>query len=248
VDELVLVEQAGLEPLQLVMGSCVVSVVRRPPTNTGELWYATDAMYRARHRAVEDLRDEARRVKAHGVVGVRIEIDAERWGEDLHEFIAIGTAVRSRTGLLPAAGRPFSSHLSGQGIAALLAAGYRPVSLVMGAAVWGVSTSWVSGPRRRGELTRITRELTTARELAIRRMGMEARAVRAAGVVGVSIEQRAHAWDGRAVEFLALGTAVRPRDGRRAAPRPRAVVPLDAPTPRAAEIRVDVAPWQRLDH
>ena len=246
VDELVLVEQAGLEPLQMVMGTSVISVRRRSTIDSGEVPYATDALYRARHRAIEDLRKEATLVRAHGVVGVRVEVDAERWGEDLHEFVAFGTAVRSRTRWLPGARHPFSSHLSGQGIAALLAAGYRPLSLVMGAAVWGMSTFWAAG-RRRGELTRFTLEFTTARELAIRRMGAEARVVRAAGVVGVSIEQRSHAWGGGAVEFLALGTAVRPWEGRTRAPAPRAVVAVDAPTPRAAQIRVDVEPLGRPD-
>ena len=48
VDELYLMEQAGLEPLQLVMGCAIVSVRERPMTGTGELWYASDAIYRAR--------------------------------------------------------------------------------------------------------------------------------------------------------------------------------------------------------
>jgi hypothetical protein len=79
-------------------------------------------------------------------------------------------------------------------------------------------------------------------------MGTETRAVRAAGVVGVSIEQRARAWGGPAVEFLALGTAVRLTARRRRTSPPRTAVPLDAPSPRAAEIRVDVEPLRRPDH
>jgi uncharacterized protein YbjQ (UPF0145 family) len=249
VDELVLVEEAGLEPVQLVMGSGVVSVLPRTIYRTGELRYATDALYRARGRAIDDLRREARRLGADGVVGVRVEIDAERWGEHLHEFVAIGTAVRGRTGRFRIRRGPFTSHLTGQGLYALIAAGHRPMSLVMGASVWGVSrwsAVWWLAARRGVELSRLTRELTTARERAIRRMGNEARAVGASGVVGITIEQRAHAWGGSAMEFLALGTAVRPRDDGIAAAPPRTVVPVDAPAPRAAEIRVDVAPWRRV--
>jgi len=253
VDELVLVERAGLEPVKLVMGTCVVSVLRRPISRTGELRHATNAIYRARRLAVEDLRREAAGVGAHGVVGVRVEVDEERWGEDLHEFVALGTAVRSRTGSLRTGGAPFTSHLSGQGVHALLAAGYRPLSLVMGAAVWGVSrwdsAAWLSARRRRRvEYPEMTREIATARELAIRRMGVEARAVRAAGVVGMTIEQRSHTWGGDAMEFVALGTAIRSGDVRPSGPRPRAVVSLDAASPRAAEIRVDVEPLRRLDN
>jgi uncharacterized protein YbjQ (UPF0145 family) len=253
VDELVLVERAGLEPVKLVMGTCVVSVLRRPISATGELRHATDAIYRARRLAVEDLRREASGVGAHGVVGVRVEVDEERWGEDLHEFVALGTAVRSRTGSLRTGGAPFTSHLSGQGVHALLAAGYRPLSLVMGAAVWGVSRwdsfAWLSASKQQQvEYTEMTREITIARERAIRRMGVEARSVGAAGVVGMTIQQRSHTWGGDALEFVALGTAIRARDGGPAGPRPRAVVPLDAPSPRAAEIRVDVEPLRRLDN
>jgi hypothetical protein len=79
-------------------------------------------------------------------------------------------------------------------------------------------------------------------------MGAEARSVRAVGVVGVTIEERAHAWGGSAMEFLALGTAVRRIAGRRPTSPPRTAVPLDAPSPRAAEIRLDVEPLRRLDH
>jgi hypothetical protein len=80
-------------------------------------------------------------------------------------------------------------------------------------------------------------------------MTLEARAVRAAGVVGVSIEQHsARGWGGRALEFVALGTAIAPHGSRTAVSRPRAVVPVDAPAPRAAEIRVDVTPLRRPDH
>jgi uncharacterized protein YbjQ (UPF0145 family) len=254
VDELFLVDQAGLEPLQLVMGCSVISVLDRTIVETGELVFASDALYRARYQAVDDLRREAARLGGHGVVGVRVEIDSEGWGEHLHEFVALGTAVRSRIESLRSGRVPFTSHLSGQALYALLSAGHRPVSLVMGAAVWAVSrwdANWRLAASGRGaELTRLTRELTTAREQAIRRMGTEARAVRAAGVVGVSIEQRAHAWGGSAMEFLALGTAVRRSEGARPpSPRqPRIAVPLDAPSPRAAEIWVDVEPRRRLDH
>jgi uncharacterized protein YbjQ (UPF0145 family) len=197
------------------------------------------------------MRAEAGRFGAHGVVGVRTEIDTERWGERLHEFVALGTAVRSRTESLRSGRLPFTSHLSGQGLYALLSAGHQPVSLVMGAAVWAVArwdANWrLAATGRGGELTRLTRQLTTAREVAIRRMGTEASAVRAAGVVGVTIEQRAQAWGGSAMEFLALGTAVRRMAGRRPRSSPRTAVPLDAPSPRAAEIRVDVEPLRRLD-
>jgi uncharacterized protein YbjQ (UPF0145 family) len=247
VDELLLVDDAGMEPLQLVMGSCVFHVAPRYAFDeTGELAHVTRAMYQARRRAMGRMREEAARLAADGVVGVRIGLDFERWGEDLCEFTAVGTAVRGRSGRLRTRGSSFTSHLSGQDFSALLRAGYRPIAMVMGAAVWRVARqsipAWLASRGRNVELTSLTEALSTARERAMARMGSEARTARAEGVVGVSVEQHGHAWGSHTIEFLALGTAVRPLPGAQPPPTPSLVVPVDAPTVRAAGITVDTHP------
>jgi hypothetical protein len=40
------------------------------------------------------------------------------------------------------------------------------------------------------------------------RMQQEAKALAATGIVGVQLTEHQHGWGGRAIEFLALGTAI----------------------------------------
>ncbi len=67
-------------------------------------------------------------------LGERLDIGRYEWGQDMAEFIAIGTAVKHRDGVLHRApnGRPFTSDLSGQDFWTLLRTGHRPVGMVMG--------------------------------------------------------------------------------------------------------------------
>ena len=76
-------------------------------------------MYHARELAMTRMEEEADQLGADGIVGVRLEIGRYDWGADLAEFIAVGTAVKHREGVLHRApnGRPFTSDLSGQDFA-----------------------------------------------------------------------------------------------------------------------------------
>jgi uncharacterized protein YbjQ (UPF0145 family) len=58
------------------------------------------------------------------------------------------------------------------------------------------------------ELPDFTQALYDARELAMTRMQTEARALGAQGIVGVELQEHHHGWGGRAIEFLAIGTAI----------------------------------------
>ena len=58
----------------------------------------------------------------------------------------------------------------------------------------------------------LTQALYDARELAMSRMQAEAKALSAQGIVGVRIDEHRHSWRGRAIEFVAVGTAIT-RDG-----------------------------------
>ena len=88
-----------------------------------EMGVLTQAMYHARELAMTRMEEEADQLGADGVVGVRLEIGRYDWGPDLAEFIAVGTAVKHREGVLHRApnGRPFTSDLSGQDFSTLLA-------------------------------------------------------------------------------------------------------------------------------
>jgi uncharacterized protein YbjQ (UPF0145 family) len=173
-------------------------------------------VYEARRLAVDRLAAEGLALGASGVVGV----DLTRWLADpdrtlSHSEITVhllGTAVRHRTedGHRPAHGRPFTSDLSGQDFWTLRRAGARPVGLVLGSCVYSVASFTTMGWRmwRNLELPHFTQALYDARELAMTRMQKEARAIGATGIVGVQLTEHQHGWGGRAIEFLALGTAI----------------------------------------
>lgn len=218
VEELVAVEAAGLEPRGLVGGSCVFRVGWQFVgwTEAREVDTLSTAMYESRERAMKRLVSEAARSGADGVVGVRLTIAFDNWGEGLGEFTAVGTAVRHRDrpgSLRTPTGDIFTSHLSGQDVWALLRTGYRPLGLVMGCCVYhypaqGLS-QWFGGVTQNQELEGLTRAFYSARELAMDRMQREALQLGSEGVVGVTVEEESHVWGGHTLEFLALGTAVR---------------------------------------
>src|SRR5205823_2643944 len=135
VNEFLLVKQSGFEPIGLVLGSSIYHIGFQQAmwNQNQEMTVLTQAMYHARDLAMTRMEEEADQLGADGIVGVRLDIGRYEWGSHLAEFIAIGTAVRHREGELHRApnGRPFTSDLSGQDFWTLLAAGYRPVGMVM---------------------------------------------------------------------------------------------------------------------
>jgi uncharacterized protein YbjQ (UPF0145 family) len=114
----------------------------------------------------------------------------------LAEFIAIGTAVKHRDGVLHRApnGRPFTSDLSGQDFWTLLRTGHRPVGMVMGSCVYHVAhrgmLQSMAQTGRNVELPNFTQALYDARELAMERMQSEAQTLSAEGIV-VDLQEKA---------------------------------------------------------
>src|ERR1700758_582134 len=76
VNEYVLVEDAGFEPLGLVVGSSIyhVGYQRRRMRSSHELTVLSEALYHARELAMERMTAEAEELQADGVVGVRLEV------------------------------------------------------------------------------------------------------------------------------------------------------------------------------
>jgi uncharacterized protein YbjQ (UPF0145 family) len=143
VNEFLLVRQAGFRPLGLVIGSSIYHIGFQQASyrQNQELTVLSQAMYDARELAMTRMEEEADQLGADGVVGVRLDIGRYEWGENLAEFIAVGTAVKHRGGELHRApsGRPFTSDLSGQEFWTLLQTGHRPVGMVMGSCVYHVA-------------------------------------------------------------------------------------------------------------
>jgi uncharacterized protein YbjQ (UPF0145 family) len=216
VNEFLLVTQAGFDPVGLVVGSSIFHTGFQVtgPTASQEMTVLSEAMYSARHLAMTRMEEEADQLDADGIVGVRLDIGRYEWGPNMAEFIAIGTAVKHRDGVLHRApnGRPFQSDLSGQEFWTLLRTGHRPVGMVMGSCVYHVGRrgplKTLGQTGRNVELPNFTQALYDARELAMQRMQTEAKELGAEGIVGVSLTERTHGWGSHMIEFFALGTAI----------------------------------------
>jgi uncharacterized protein YbjQ (UPF0145 family) len=221
VSEFLLVRQAGFQPVGLVIGSSIyhIGIQLASYRQNQELEVLSQAMYQARELAMTRMEEEADRLGADGVVGVRLDIGRYEWGENMAEFIAVGTAVKHRGGELHRApsGRPFTSDLTGQEFWTLLQTGHRPVGMVMGSCVYHVAHQTMRQSLKQTgqnvELPNYTQALYDARELAMERMQAEALEAKAEGIVGVDIHERSHGWGSHVIEFFAIGTAIIPAEG-----------------------------------
>ncbi|WP_130492912.1 heavy metal-binding domain-containing protein [Motilibacter rhizosphaerae] len=241
VNEFLLVREAGFRPLGLVVGSSIyhVGFQSRQWSRNQELEKLTQAMYHARELAMARMEAEAEALGADGVVGVRLEIEFKEFGNDLAEFIAVGTAVHADEAHAAAPdgfswrnaqGLPFTSDLSGQDFWTLVQAGYAPLGLVMGSCVYHIAHQRffqsLSNIGANVEIPQYTEALYDARELAMSRMQAEAEALSAEGIVGVQLLSLPHRWGGHTTEFFAIGTAVRPVRPDHTIAKPVLVLPL----------------------
>jgi uncharacterized protein YbjQ (UPF0145 family) len=175
---------------------------------------------------------EADVLGADGIVGVRLEIEFKEFGNDLAEFVAVGTAVkadepgewRNNTG------KPFTSDLSGQDFWTLVQSGYAPLGMVMGTCVYHIAhqrfRQTMSNIGQNVEIPQFTEALYDARELAMSRMQAEAEQLHAEGIVGVQLLSLPHRWGGHTTEFFAIGTAVKPLRADHTIAKPQLVLPL----------------------
>src|SRR6266852_2798001 len=100
VNEFLLVREAGFDPIGLVVGSSIYHIGFQFSNwkQNMEVNVLSQAMYHARGLAMTRMEEEANALSADGIVGVRLEISLYEWGESIAEFVAIGTAIRSRSG------------------------------------------------------------------------------------------------------------------------------------------------------
>jgi uncharacterized protein YbjQ (UPF0145 family) len=228
IDEALLLHSAGWEPVDLVVGVCVVSVPMGVWNwGQGEIVAASQAHNAAVAGAAQQLQGECLKAHGHGVVGVRVEVEVRTHHIDVE---LVGTAVRpvAESKVPPV---PFVSDLSARDFTLLKSAGWMPVGLAFGA-------SFTYAPRRSAgavlqqktqniELTNFTEAMYSARESAMERMQHSALAEGGQGVVQVKVTEGPMSFARHAVGFTAWGTAVRLVAESHQHIKPDVILPLD---------------------
>jgi uncharacterized protein YbjQ (UPF0145 family) len=106
----------------------------------------------------------------------------------------------------------FTSDLSVSEFVLLEQIGWRPVGLVLGSSIYHVGIQYGNYYQNQ-ELSYLTAAMYEARELAMSRMEEEADVLGADGIVGVRLEVGGYTWAENALEFTAIGTAVKAPNG-----------------------------------
>ena len=169
-DEFAAIRSVGFEPVGQVLGAAVYNIGFTGGYNCPGAWgawgYGTpastvtqvssrggfgsfaplvQAMYQARHKALDRMSAECTALGGQGIVGVSLTIGPFPAGG--LEFKAIGTAVRAQAGPAapaPVLRRPFTSDLSGQDFAKLMMAGWAPVGLALGISIGSRHDDWLT--------------------------------------------------------------------------------------------------------
>jgi uncharacterized protein YbjQ (UPF0145 family) len=213
-----------------------------------ELETLTEAWNDARTRALERLAREAQLVGADAVVGVDLKAEARSFGDSsmssgVIEYSVIGTAVRrEREAATAGRGRPpvrasrsapALTELSVADYAKLLSAGIEPVGIAAWSSVFAATYGYETARRAQPgliapgqesfELREFTQAIYAAREQVMRRLGFQAQALGASGIVGVRVahEMSRQGVGALMVTFHAIGTAIQgATDATPAAPKP----------------------------
>jgi uncharacterized protein YbjQ (UPF0145 family) len=106
----------------------------------------------------------------------------------------------------------FTSDLSVNEFLLVKEAGFDPLGLVLGSSIYHIGFQQASWNRNQ-EMAVLTQAMYHARELAMTRMEEEADQLGADGIVGVRLEIGRYDWGADLAEFIAVGTAVKHREG-----------------------------------
>jgi uncharacterized protein YbjQ (UPF0145 family) len=286
-DEFASIRSVGFEPVGQVLGACVYNIGYTGgyacPGAWGSSWgYGTpmpartttqvssrggwgsfaplvQAMYDARHKALDRMTTECDELGGHGVVGVRLTIGPFPAGG--LEFRAIGTAVRA-PGAPPVSTwahhgsrprQPFTSDLSGQDFAKLIMKGWVPAGLALGISIGSRHDDWLTvGQTRWGagnaEVTGYTELVNDARHDARQQLDRDVARLGGEGVVIATMEMRVRERDcpvqeGRRdhiVEATTIGTAIArfSHEEQRHSGPTLAIMSLDPQRRQAARIRI----------
>jgi uncharacterized protein YbjQ (UPF0145 family) len=123
-----------------------------------------------------------------------------------------GVPEHGRERLARMRGGFFTSDLSVNEFLLVKQAGFDPLGLVIGSSIYHIGyqqSSW----KQSMEMNVLSQAMYEARELAMTRMEEEADQLGADGIVGVRLDIGRYEWGQHLAEFIAIGTAVKHRDG-----------------------------------
>jgi uncharacterized protein YbjQ (UPF0145 family) len=106
----------------------------------------------------------------------------------------------------------FTSDLSINEFLLVKQAGFEPLGLVLGSSIYHIGFQQASWSQNQ-EMGVLTQAMYHARELAMTRMEEEADQLGADGIVGVRLDIGRYEWGADLAEFIAVGTAVKHREG-----------------------------------
>jgi uncharacterized protein YbjQ (UPF0145 family) len=279
-DEFAAIKAVGFSPVGQVLGAAVYNIGYTGGYNCPGAWGAyggwgvaparsvtqvsgrggwgsfgplVQAMYQARHTALDRMVAECAELGGHGVVGVKLTIGSFPAGG--LEFKAIGTAIVAPGAPLPRGRqKPFTSDLSGQDFAKLIMKGWVPAGLVLGISIGSRHDDWLTvGQTRWGagnaEVVGYTELVNEARHDSRRQLEVDVKKIGAEGVVIAAMEMRVRerecpVSEGRRdhiVEATAIGTGItrfsRTSEGPSAGST-LAIMSLDPKRRQAARIRL----------
>jgi len=234
--EYLLARQAGYRPLGQVVGSVFTRMEMGHDdygvhsSYSGPLTSFTTYKSQAQALAVDRLRQEAKLLGAHGVIGVTMRTLSYSWSDQFAQFTLTGTAVRlpDSEQLRQARDLPFTSTLSGQEFWQLYESGYWPCSLVIGNGVYLAANPW-SNPKtmalnvgpgmiytKNVELHTYSDGVKFAKEMAMKNLMHDVEMAGADGAVDMDIDckmTKVPSMDNVIIDFTAVGTGVLYCDG-----------------------------------
>jgi uncharacterized protein YbjQ (UPF0145 family) len=272
-EEFAAIRSVGFEPVGQVLGAAVYNIGFSGGYNCPGAWsgfgsYAqayrsvtqvsgrggygsfgplTQAMYDARHLAINRMTTECAELGGHGIVGVSLTIGSFPAGG--LEFKAIGTAVRAAGS--PPLPTPFSSDLSGQDFAKMITSGWVPAGLALGISVGARHDDWLTvGQTRWGagnaEVVGYTELVNDTRHDARQQLEKDVRRLGGEGVVVQRMDMRVHEREcpiqehgkDHIVEATIVGTAMVRFASVAKPPPPLAILSLDPQRRQAARVRL----------
>ena len=124
-----------------------------------------------------------------------------------------GVPTHGRERIAQLRGGLFTSDLSVNEFLLVKEAGFDPLGLVVGSSIYHIGfqqSAW----NQNQEMAVLSQAMYQARELAMTRMEEEADQLGADGVVGVRLDIGRYEWGASLAEFIAIGTAVKHREGK----------------------------------